>query len=116
MRRAHESRGVAEPAEQFPSRLRGLPGIVIRHHAQFGISGLQRRVDHVAGNDGISARLADLHRIVVDGVARRRDQGNEFIEGVCALDDIDPIGGYDRQDGIGNPWTRRRSSFWRLVQ
>jgi hypothetical protein len=53
---------------------------------------LQRRVDHVAGNDGIRAGLADLHRKVIDGVAGRRDERNEIVARVCALDDIDAIG------------------------
>ena len=95
MRRAHQRRRIAEAAEQFPPRPSRLRGVVIRHHAQLGISGLQRRVDHVAGNDGIGAGLADLHRIVVEGVAGRRDQRNEVVEGVCALDDVDAIGGHD---------------------
>ena len=30
-----------------------------------------------------------------EGVAGRRDQRNEVVEGVCALDDVDAIGGHD---------------------
>jgi hypothetical protein len=60
---------------------------------------LRRRVDHVAGNDGVRAGLADLHRIMVDGVAGRRDQRNEVVERVRALDDVDAVGGHDREYG-----------------
>src|SRR6185312_2719715 len=65
-------------------------------------------VDHVAGNDGIGARFADMYRIVVDGVARRRDQSHEIVECMRALYDVDTIGGDNRKHGIGDPWTRCR--------
>ncbi len=82
MRRAHQGGGVAEAAEQLAPRLARLLGIVVRHHAELGIARLQRRVDHVAGDDAVGAGLADLHRVVVDGVAGRRDQVDEVVEGV----------------------------------
>jgi hypothetical protein len=63
-------------------------------------------VDHVAGDDGIGAWPAHVHRIMVDRVAGRRDQRHQVGECVRALDDIDTIGGHDREHGIGHPWTR----------
>jgi hypothetical protein len=106
MRHAHEGGRIADLTEQRPSRFSRLLGVVVRHHAQFGESGLQRRMDHVAGDDGVRAGPADPDRIVIDGVAGRRDERDEIVERVRALDDVGPVGGYDREHGIDDPGTR----------
>jgi hypothetical protein len=62
-------------------------------------------VKHVACDDGVGAWPANVHRIMVDRVAGRWDQRYQIVECVRALDDIDTIGGYDREHGIGHPWT-----------
>src|ERR1700704_4330105 len=55
MRRAHRRRRVAEAAEYLPPRLPALFGIEVGAHAEVGIARLQRRMDHVAGEDRILA-------------------------------------------------------------
>src|SRR5215831_2490490 len=93
VRRAHDSGGVAEAAEQLVPRPPSLRGIIVRHHAELRIARLQRGMNHVARDDGIGAWLADLHRVVVDGMAGSRDEGDEIVAGVLALDDVDAVGG-----------------------
>jgi hypothetical protein len=56
-------------------------------------------VDHVAGNHRVRAGFADLHRVVIDGVARRREQLHDIAELVVALHHLLASGGNDREDG-----------------
>ena len=68
-----------------------------------GIAGLQRRMDHVAGDDGVLPGLADLHRVVVDRVAGRRDELHQVVQRVVALHDVGALGRDDRQHRVGDP-------------
>src|SRR4249920_3368289 len=68
-------------------------------------------MNHVAGDDGIGTWFADLHRVVVDCVAGRWDQGNEIVESVGALHDVDAVSRDDRQHRVSNPGTCRGIVF-----
>src|SRR6516225_6324004 len=112
MRRAHDGGAVAEAPKQLAPRLPRLHGIVIRHHAELWVARLQRRMDHIASDDGIGPRPADLHRVVVDGVTGCRKEGDEVVESVLALDDVGAIG--STESVTHGHWAA--SSLLRLVQ
>ncbi len=48
----HERWRVVEAINHMASGLPGLPGIVVGAHAEIGISALDWRMDHVAGDRG----------------------------------------------------------------
>jgi hypothetical protein len=91
MRYAHDCGRVAEAVEHLTPRLSGLPGVVIRPHAELGVSSLDRRVDHVAGDQGVLARLADEHRVMVDSVTRGRNKLHRLVECKIARHDLRPL-------------------------
>ncbi len=64
---------------------------------------LQRRMDHVAGNQAVVAALADQNRVMIDGVAGRRNELNPFVEVEIALHDLRALGRDDRQHRVGDP-------------
>src|ERR1700674_5767689 len=57
MRRAYERRCIANAAEQLPPRFPRLFRVAVRHHPELRIARLQRRMDHVAGDDRVGAGL-----------------------------------------------------------
>ena len=103
MRHAHERGRVAEAVEHLAPRLSGRTRVVIRPHAELGIFSLDRRVDHVAGDQRILPGSADQHGVMVDGVAGRGDELDRLVEGKIALDDLRAFGLDDRQHRVGDP-------------
>ena len=97
MGHAHDGWRVAEALEHLPPRFPRLPRVVVRTHAEIRITPLNRRMDHVARDQGISPRAADQHRIVVDGVARRRKKLHRLVERKIALHDLGAFGLNDWQ-------------------
>jgi hypothetical protein len=74
MRYANDRGLIAEPVEHLAPGLSRLQGVVVGAHAELGVFSLDRRVDHVAGNQGVLARLADEYRAVVDSVTGGRNE------------------------------------------
>ena len=63
-------------APRFPACLR----VVVDAHADLGIARLERRMDHVARDQGILSRLPDVHREMIDRVSGRRDELNQIVQ------------------------------------
>jgi len=59
MHHTHDGGRVAEPLEYVAPGLSGLPGIVIGSHSEFGIFSLDRRMDHVTGDQCVVSGLAE---------------------------------------------------------
>ena len=72
MHHTHDGGCIAEAIEHLAPRFSGLPGVVIRAHAELGISPLDRRMDHVARDQRVPPGPADQHGVMVDRVAGRR--------------------------------------------
>ncbi len=92
MRYAHERGRITEAVKYLPPGLSGLPGVVIGPHAEVGVFSLDRRMDHVAGDQSVMARPADEHRVVVDSMTGGGDELHRFVECKIALHDLRPLG------------------------
>ena len=68
MYHAHHRGRVAEALEHVAPGLSGPPVVVIGSHSELGISPLDRRVDHVAGDQCIVSGPADQHGVMVDRI------------------------------------------------
>ena len=66
---AHDRRRIAEFCEHHPPRLACLIRAEIRHHPEFRVPHLERRMHHVAGDEHIRTGVSYPHGIVVDGMA-----------------------------------------------
>src|SRR6516164_10096187 len=108
MREANERCFLAKAVEYPAPRLPCLRGVVIRPHAELGIFSLDRRMDHVAGDQGVGAGTADQNRVVVDGVAGGGNELHRLAERKIALDDLLAPGGDNRQYRVGDPGNARR--------
>src|SRR6185503_13157802 len=82
VRHAHERGFLAEAVEHLAPDYAGLLGVVIGAHAELGIAALQRRMDHVPGDQRVLARTADQHREVIDGMAGGGDELQFLAEGM----------------------------------
>ena len=100
---AHNGWRVAESLEHLAPRFPRLPGVVVRTHAEIWIAPLNRRVDHVARDQGISPGATDQYRIVIDGVARRRKQMHRIVERKIALHDLGALRFNDWQYRVSDP-------------
>ena len=92
MRHAHQGRFLAKSVEHLTPRLSHLRGVVIGTHAELGIASLDRRVDHVAGDEHVLAGTTDQHRVMIDRVARRWNELHLFVERKIALHDLRAFG------------------------
>ena len=63
MRQAHQGVLLAEPVEGRAPRHAGLLGVVIDPHAELGVFSLQRRMDHVTGDQHVRAGGTDLNTL-----------------------------------------------------
>src|SRR5690349_14085565 len=108
---ANQGRGIAKIAEQLAARLSRLLRTVVDPHAEIGVAGLQRRVDHVAGDYSLRTLFADLHRVMIDGVTWRGKQLHDIAELVLALHNLLAICRNDWKNGVGDPRRRRWISF-----
>jgi hypothetical protein len=81
---AQQRRRIADPTEQLAPRHAALLTIVISAHGKFWVARLDRRMDHVAANDCVGSGFADLHREMIDGMPRRRDQFDDIGQLVVA--------------------------------
>src|SRR5580698_4450950 len=103
MARANDRALLAELIENLAARFASLGGVVIGEHTELGIPALDWRMDHVAGNEGISPRLPNHHREMIDGMAWRWDQPHLLAKREIAFDNLLALGGNDRQYRIGDP-------------
>src|SRR5262249_59350790 len=71
VRHAHERVRVAEAVEHLAAGLSGRTRVVIRPHAELGIFSLDRRGDHVTGDQRVLSPPADPPGGMVEGVAGR---------------------------------------------
>ena len=103
MRHAHQRGFLAETVEYLAPRLAGLPGVVVRPHAEARVAPLNGRVDHIAGDQRVMPGTADQHGVMVDGVAGGRNELNLLGKRKIAFHDLRTLGLDDRQHGVGDP-------------
>ncbi len=93
--------------EEIPARPDGLVAVGVDAHDQFGIAGLDRRMDQIAGEHRGVGALAGADREMVGRVARGRTQSDMVVERMIAADQFGPVGLDDRQHAVGDLVERR---------